>query len=124
MSARIAVFLIASALLALPVLAAGADGIPRMPNGKPDLSGVYDAGTVTPVDRPPQYGDELYLSPEQAEAMEKQAAALWESVTESKSGGADREALRRVATATTASAVAASAATTPSGSTRLRGGHG
>ena len=49
---------VALLLIALPALAAEGDGIKRMPNGKPDLSGVYDAGTVTPVDRPPQYGEQ------------------------------------------------------------------
>jgi hypothetical protein len=67
--------------------------IKRMANGKPDLSGTYDAGTVTPVDRPPQFGDKLYLTPEEAAELEKTSAAFWEEVeNESKGGGADREA--------------------------------
>ncbi len=71
-------------LVCLPALAE--DGaIKRMPNGKPDLTGVYDAGTVTPVDRPTQYGDNLYLSEEEAKKMEDDAAALWESIEGSKS---------------------------------------
>jgi hypothetical protein len=83
-------------LVALPALAAEGDGIKRMPNGKPDLSGVYDAGTVTPVDRPPQYGDNLYLTTEQAEAMEEERERLWRSIEEDrKGGGADRTAPKK-----------------------------
>jgi hypothetical protein len=66
--------------------------IKRMPNGKPDLSGTYDAGTVTPVDRPPQFGDELYLSPEEAKALEEQSAEFWKTAEANRQGGAEREA--------------------------------
>jgi len=84
---------VALLLIALPALAAEGDGIKRMPNGKPDLSGVYDAGTVTPVDRPPQYGENLYLAPEEAQAMEEEREAFWREVEEEgKGGGADRTA--------------------------------
>jgi hypothetical protein len=72
-------------------VAAGSD-IRRMPDGKPDLSGVYDAGTVTPVDRPPQFGDNLYLTPEQAQALEEQSKAFWVQAEANRQGGADREA--------------------------------
>ncbi len=61
-------------------------------DGRPDLSGVYDAGTVTPMDRPRQYGDNLYMTPEEAKALEEQSATFWKEAEESKGGGADREA--------------------------------
>ncbi len=51
------------------------DETKRMANGKPDLSGTYDAGTVTPVDRPPAFGTKLYLTPEEAKKLEEEAAA-------------------------------------------------
>ena len=35
----------------------------------PDISGTYDVGTLTPLERPEQFGDALYLTPEQAQAM-------------------------------------------------------
>ena len=34
-----------------------------------DLSGTYDVGTLTPLERPAMYGDNLLLSKDQADAM-------------------------------------------------------
>jgi hypothetical protein len=73
-------------LIALPALAEDGAGIRRMPNGKPDLSGTYDAGTVTPVDRPPQYGDNLYLTPEEAKALEESSAKFWAAADKKSEG--------------------------------------
>jgi len=60
---------------ALAAAVATAD-IPRTPEGRPDLSGTYDVATLTPLERPETYGDNLYLAPEQAKALEAQAAAF------------------------------------------------
>ena len=35
-----------------------------------DLSGMYDVGTLTPLERPKMYGDKLFLTPEEASAIE------------------------------------------------------
>lgn len=43
--------------------------IPRLANGKPDLNGTYDVSTLTPLQRPAEFGDNLYLTPEQADAI-------------------------------------------------------
>ncbi len=48
--------------------------IPRTESGKPDLSGTYDAATLTPLQRPEEFGNNLYLTPEKAEALKDQAA--------------------------------------------------
>ena len=56
-------------LVAVPMLAAASDDIPRRPDGKPDLSGTYDIATLTPTQRPAQYGDRLELTPEEAQAI-------------------------------------------------------
>lgn len=55
-----------------------ADGeIPRTASGKPDLTGNYDISSLTPWTRPKQFGDQLYLSPEDAAAIaERQAATV------------------------------------------------
>ena len=55
---------------ALPALSEG--NIPRMPDGTPDLSGTYDIATLTPLERPAEFGDELYLTPEEAEKIVEQ----------------------------------------------------
>ncbi len=80
--------LIALSLTALPVLAEDGGEVRRMANGKPDLSGVYDAGTVTPIDRPPQFGTNLYLAPEEAKALEEEQREFWENAESERSGGA------------------------------------
>ena len=43
-----------------------ADDIPRMSDGRPDLSGTYDVATLTPLERPEAFGETLYVSKEQA----------------------------------------------------------
>jgi hypothetical protein len=45
---------------------AGSPDVPRMPDGRPDLSGTYDAATLTPLQRPPELGDKLTLTDEEA----------------------------------------------------------
>jgi len=74
----------------LPARAEDEAGIRRMPNGKPDLSGTYDAGTVTPVDRPSQFGNNLYLTPEEAKKLEESSAAFWAAADQKSQG--EREA--------------------------------
>ena len=46
--------------------------IPRTADGKPDLTGMYDVATLTPVER--QAGSPLVLTDEQAAKLEKQVA--------------------------------------------------
>ncbi|REJ76683.1 MAG: hypothetical protein DWQ30_17320 [Acidobacteria bacterium] len=66
--------------LALPLAALppagedGADPIPRTASGRPDLSGTYDIASLTPFERDPKYGEQLELTAEEAEAIERQAA--------------------------------------------------
>jgi len=43
--------------------------IPRTPDGHPDLTGVYDVATMTPVERPTEYGDQLFLTDEEVASM-------------------------------------------------------
>ena len=40
--------------------------ITRTKAGKPDFSGVYDTGTLTPLNRPKQFGDKQFMTPEEA----------------------------------------------------------
>ena len=59
--------------MAMAPMTADAQDIPRTASGRPDLSGTYDSATLTPLDRPEQYGDQLVLSDEEAAAIETQA---------------------------------------------------
>ena len=45
--------------------AQGAD-IPRTPSGRPDLSGTYDVSTLTPMQRPEEFGTKMSLTDEEA----------------------------------------------------------
>ena len=53
--------------------------IPRTADGRPDLSGTYDVATLTPLQRPQAFGDNLFLTPEQAERMQAEERALMAS---------------------------------------------
>ncbi|MEJ2087722.1 MAG: hypothetical protein P8Y69_04445 [Gammaproteobacteria bacterium] len=49
--------------------------VPRTAWGVPDLSGTYDIATITPLQRPEEFGDNLILTPELARAAEERVAA-------------------------------------------------
>ena len=75
MSSRVPVMLgvlsIAFTMLASTAVAQqGGGDIPRTPDGRPDLSGSYDTATLTPLQRPAEYGDKLVLTEEEAAAIE------------------------------------------------------
>src|SRR6266568_9368413 len=64
-------------LMALPMEGqvpqrAKASALPRMPDGHPDLQGIYDLATMTPFERLP--GHPPFLTKEKAEALEKAEA--------------------------------------------------
>src|SRR5205814_5767671 len=44
---------------------------PRTADGHPDLQGVYDVATMTPLERPAGLGDRLVLTKEEAAALEQ-----------------------------------------------------
>ncbi|MDA1073128.1 MAG: hypothetical protein O3A63_00010 [Proteobacteria bacterium] len=60
------VLLVASTLAVAP---ATAGEHKRTAAGRPDLSGTYDAATLTPLQRPTAYGENLYLTQEEAEKI-------------------------------------------------------
>ena len=80
------IFIIPLILFALP---ASAD-IPRAADGRPDLSGTYDIATLTPLERPEAYGDNLFLAPEEAEKLVSETRAF--IAEDAKLSDPDREA--------------------------------
>ena len=66
-------------LLAAPIAVAAQDEIPRRPDGKPDLSGAYDVATLTPLTRPREFGDRLTLTDEEAAAIARRKAEIYEA---------------------------------------------
>ena len=65
---------LSASLLAAVLATAAAADIPRTADGMPDLSGYYDVATLTPVDRPRIFGDNAFLTVEQAKEIEERAA--------------------------------------------------
>ena len=51
-----------------------AESTPRTPWGDPDLGGVWDFRTITPLERPEAYGDRAFLTEEEAVTLEQGAA--------------------------------------------------
>jgi hypothetical protein len=84
-------------LLAVASIAAGTqapaaqrDQIARLPSGRPDLSGTYDAATLTPLERAVELGEKAFLTVEEARALEESERALVEKAN--RLTDADREA--------------------------------
>ena len=50
--------------------------LPLAVTAQPKLSGTYDVGTLTPLERPAAFGDHLELTPDQAEQMSARIAAM------------------------------------------------
>ena len=73
--------------LALPALSFAAEDlvIPRTPNGKPDLQGIWSNATQTPLERPAEYGTIGFLTLQQREEQERQ----WRQVIENRAQPSD-----------------------------------
>lgn len=67
-----------------------ADDIPRTPQGRPDFSGTYDVATLTPLQRPEMFGDNLVLDPEEAARIAEEERKLLEE--DLKPSDPDRQA--------------------------------
>ncbi len=72
---KIASFLATLLLLAALVTPSAAQETERTIDGKPDFSGTYDIATLTPLTRPREFGDRLFLTTDEADkiAAEEQA---------------------------------------------------
>src|SRR5512137_184339 len=63
---------IAAALLAPASAAEQGGAVPRLADGRPDLQGVWDYRTITPMQRPPELGTKAFFaSDDEAAAWEK-----------------------------------------------------
>ena len=76
----------AVALLVPLGAAAQSEDVPRTPWGKPDLQGVWDFATMTPMERPEQFAGQTTLTEEDAAAVVETANQRWQRVSE---GGDD-----------------------------------
>ena len=50
-----------------------AAGLPRTPDGRPDLQGTWDYRTLTPLERPKEFADRAFFTDEEAAAYERRA---------------------------------------------------
>ena len=70
------------AVVALSAIPAAAQTAPRTPWGQPDLQGVWDFRTITPMQRPEDLGDKEFLTEEEAANLEQEAVdrdiRLWD----------------------------------------------
>jgi hypothetical protein len=66
--------LIALSLITVPALAQTKDAgvVPRTPAGRPDLQGVWDFRSATPLERPDELAGKEFLTPEEAAAFEQE----------------------------------------------------
>ena len=62
-------------LLPAAAPAAAQDPAPRTPWGHPDLQGVWDFRTITPLERPAELADREFLTAEEAASLEQDVAA-------------------------------------------------
>jgi hypothetical protein len=65
---------------------------PKTPWGDPDLQGIYNYGTSTPLQRPQQVGDQQVLSDEDAEVLEAEIARRLDR--DRRDGGAQADVSR------------------------------
>jgi hypothetical protein len=54
--------------------------LPRTPDGRPDLEGVWDYRTATPLERPRELGTKAHFTPEEAADFERRTASRRENV--------------------------------------------
>ncbi|MDP2283792.1 MAG: hypothetical protein Q8L06_06605 [Pseudohongiella sp.] len=66
----VGVLALAPAALAFAQSATGEQALPRTPDGKPDLQGLWTNQTQTPLERPAQLGLQGFLTPDQAREFE------------------------------------------------------
>jgi hypothetical protein len=70
---RLSTLAIIASLSWASLLAQSPNRVPRMPDGRPDLQGFWTNGTVTPLLRPPEFGDRDFLTPREAAEYERTA---------------------------------------------------
>ena len=70
--------------------------VPRTESGQPDLRGVWNYGSDTPFERPSQFKDREFLTPEEAAAISKRIRDR--SAADRETATAARRSIRRAAT--------------------------
>ena len=61
--------------IAQPTAPPTATSVPRMPDGRPDLQGIWDFSSLTPLQRPAALAGKEFLTDEEVSSLEAEAAA-------------------------------------------------
>ena len=79
----VAVITLTAVVLLVPLGAAAQSGdVPRTPWGTPDLQGVWDFATMTPMERPEQFAGQTTLTEEDAATVVENANQRWQRISE------------------------------------------
>ena len=70
---------LAPAFVAAQPAASAEESVPRTPDGRPDLQGVWDFSSLTPLQRPAELADREFLTDEDVSALEARAATRVDS---------------------------------------------
>ena len=62
---------------------------PRTPDGQPDLQGIWNNATITPLERPAELGSKAFFTPQEAAAYEKKFAVDANRDVRSSNGAVD-----------------------------------
>jgi hypothetical protein len=62
---------------------------PRTPDGQPDLQGIWDNHSITPLERPAEFKGREFLTPEEAALLEKRAVQSIEAIDNRDQRGTD-----------------------------------
>ena len=92
--ACLGVLAIVCTALAPAARAQGGADIPRTPSGRPDLSGTYDTATVTPLQRPTQFGHRATLTAEEVAIIASDPDGLARTFGLAPAGSDERAAAR------------------------------
>ena len=90
----------AVAVVMAPPATAQSEGIPRTPSGRPDLSGTYYTATVTPLQRPREFGERMSLTAEELAVIQSDPDGLAQVFNLAPAGSDEREAVRNNETVT------------------------
>ena len=90
----------AVAVVMAPPAPAQSEGIPRTPSGRSDLSGTYDTATVTPLQRPREFGERMSLTAEELAVIQSDPDGLAQVFNLAPAGSDEREAVRNNETVT------------------------
>ena len=70
----LAVCVVVAGAVLCPMVSAAQSTAPRTPWGQPDLRGIWDFRSLTPLQRPEDLGDQVFLTEEEAATIERETA--------------------------------------------------